>query len=142
MSDFEDIEHYWSEYEAVIAFTKAFDEEAVLDGQTYEPSPMIVPDTQVGFDSSGNFHAIEHFTAEALNNAITPHRWADYLQDALNSYISTFDYTVGASERDDIVQDIVAERMEAVDTTLEALQLEKALELWRIKYGRGYGIRK
>lgn len=111
-----------------------------LDGQTYEPSPCIIPDTQVGFDMSGSYHAIEHFTAEALNNAITPHRWANYLNDAMLSYISTFDYTVGASERDDIIQDIVSERMEQLDTTLEALQLEKALELWRQKYH--YGIRK
>lgn len=105
----------------------------------YHPFQEIVPDTRVGFDLDGHFHSIEHFTAEAINNIITPHRWADYLQDALTTYISTFDYTVGASERDDIVQDIVAERMEAVDTVEEALQLEEALEIWRRKYR--YGIR-
>lgn len=126
--------HQWTEQEAGIAFTQAF-----LEGQEYRPSPTIVPDNRVGFDETGNWHAIEHFNAEALNNVITPHRWADYLQDALTSYIATFDYTVGASERDDIVQDIVAERMEQVDSTLEALQLEKALEIWRQRYR--YGIR-
>lgn len=110
-----------------------------LDGQEYQPSPQIVPDSRVGFDLDGHFHSIEHFTAEAINNIITPHRWADYLNDALTTYISTFDYTVGASERDDIVQDIVAERMEAIDSVEEALQLEEALEIWRRKYH--YGIR-
>ena len=115
---------------------------ASLTEQEYCPFQQIIPDTQTGFDSSGDYHAIEHFTAEALNNAITPHRWADYLQDALNSYISTFDYTVGASERDDIVQDIVSERMENLDSMLERYQLEKALEIWRTSYGRGYRIRE
>lgn len=114
----------------------------VLDGQEYEPSPQIVPDTRVGFDANGHFHAVEHFTVEGLNNAITPFRWAEYLQDALTQYISAYEYTVGASERDDIVQDIVSERMEQLDSTLECLQLEKALELWRTTYGRGYRIRE
>lgn len=111
----------------------------VLDGQIYEPSPMIVPDTQIGFDIDGNFHSVEHFTAEALNNVITPFRWADYLQDALLNYIGNFEYTVGRSERDDIVQDIIAERMENLDTMAERQQLEEAYYIWQRKYR--YGIR-
>lgn len=111
----------------------------VLDGQIYEPSPMIVPDTQMGFDIDGHFHSVEHFTAEALNNVITPYRWADYLQDALLGYIGNFEYTVGRSERDDIVQDIIAERMENLDTMAERQQLEEAYYIWQRKYR--YGIR-
>jgi hypothetical protein len=110
--------------------------------QEYHPFQEIVPDTRQGFDINGDFHAVESFTLEGLGQAITPFRWRDYLQDALTQYISTFDYTVGASERDDIVQDIVSERMEACDTMLERYQLEKALELWRQSYGRGYRIRE
>lgn len=28
-----------------------------LDGQTYQPSPQIIPDTVEGFDMNGDFHA-------------------------------------------------------------------------------------
>lgn len=108
----------------------------------YSPFQEIVPDTRVGFDETGNWHAVEHFTVDGLSNAITPFKWAEYLQDALTQYVGNFEYTVGASERDDIVQDLVAERMEQLDSTLECLQLEKALEIWRTTYGRGYRIRE
>ncbi len=100
----------------------------------YEPSPQVVPDTRIGFDEFGNFHAVEHFTVEGLANAITPYRWASYLQDALEQYIRTSDYTVGLAERDDIVQDIVAERMESLDDQREINQLQEALEMWRRTY--------
>ena len=108
----------------------------------YHPFQEIVPDTRTGFDCDGQYHAVESFTLDGLSNAITPSRWAQYLQDALVQYVSNFEYTVGASERDDIVQDLVSERMESLDTMLERYQLEKALEIWRTSYGRGYKLQK
>ena len=108
----------------------------------YHPFQEIVPDTQTGFSLNGDYHAVESFTLEGLGSAITPHRWCQYLQDALTQYVSNFEYTVGASERDDIVQDLVSERMECLDSMLERYQLEKALEIWRTSYGRGYKLQK
>lgn len=105
-----------------------------LDGQEYQPSPQIVPDTRIGFDENGHFHAVEHFTLEAIQNAITPFRWAQYLQDAVEQFASTSDYTMGASDRDDFVQDLVSERMESLDSMEERYQLEEALEIWRKRY--------
>ena len=29
-----------------------------LDGQTYQPAPCVVPDTQTGYDLDGNFHCV------------------------------------------------------------------------------------
>lgn len=106
-----------------------------LDGQEYRPSPTIIPDVRVGFDEDGNFHTVQHFTQDRVGSAITPFRWARYLNDALMQYCSTFDYTVGRSEQDDIVQDIVSDRMERAATMEERYQLEEALEVWRVYYG-------
>jgi hypothetical protein len=106
-----------------------------LDGQEYQPAPQIVPDTQTGFDMAGDYHAVSSFSLEGLASAITPYRWASYLQDAVVQYCSTIDYTVGRSERCDIVQDIVSERMEAVHTMEERYALEDALQIWFRTYG-------
>lgn len=107
----------------------------------YHPFQEIIPDTQQGFDLNGDFHAVQSFTVEGLGNAITPFRWRDYLQDAITQLVSTYDYDVGANERYEIAERIVAERMEALDSNLEKLQLDKALEMWKETYGRGYRIR-
>ena len=74
---------------------------------------------------------------EGLGRAITPYRWASYLQDAVVQYISTMDYTFGASERWDIVQDIVSDRMERAATNEERMDLEDALQIWHRTYGNG-----
>ena len=124
--------HEWTEQEAGIAFTQAF-----LEGQEYHPSPTIIPDTRVGFDADGSFHAVEHFTIESIQSAITPFRWAQYLQDAVEQYASTSDYTMGASDRDDFVQDVISERMELLDSMEDRYMLEEALEIWRSRYHYG-----
>lgn len=105
--------------------------------QEYHAFQEIVPDVQTGFSLDGQYHAIPADTTayEGLGRAITPYRWANYLQDALEQYIGTFDYTVGNSERDDIVQDIVSDRMERAATMQERYQLEEALQVWRETYG-------
>lgn len=121
--------HEWTEQEAGIAFTQAF-----LEGQEYRPAPQIIPDTRVGFDEFGHFHVVEHLTVEGINRALTPFRWAQHLQDAVENYASTSDYTMGASDRDDFVQDLVSERMESLDSMEERYQLEEALEIWRKRY--------
>jgi len=108
-----------------------------LDGQEYRPAPQILPDIQEGFDINGDFHAVEQATIGGLGSAITPYRWASYLQDALQQYISTMDYTVGKSERWDIVQDIVSDRMERAATMEERYALEDALQVWYRSYGGG-----
>lgn len=107
-----------------------------LDGQDYHPAPQILPDTHEGFDENGDYHAIaQQVVSEGIGTAITPYRWASYLQDAVVQYCSTIDYTVGFSERYDIVQDIVTERMEALDSREERLDLEVALQIWFRTYG-------
>jgi hypothetical protein len=118
-----------------------------LDGQVYQPAPQIVPDTRTGYDLNGDYHAVpdvsgndEYNPLRGIGEAITPFRWRDYLQDAIRQYSSTCDYDMGAGEIDDLACQIVAERMDNCCTTLERYQLEKALELWRESYGRGYRI--
>jgi hypothetical protein len=107
--------------------------EPVLDGQVYAPAPQLIDDDHVGFDMNGNYHAIPS-ALEAVAKTITPYRWAHYLQDALTQYCSTFDYTVGLSERDDIVQDIVTDRMERALNQEEVQELDDALTIWRSVY--------
>lgn len=101
----------------------------------YSPFQEIIPDTQEGWDINGDFHAVSEFTRQAITNAITPYKWAEYLQDAVTQYCSTIDYTVGRSDRCDIVQDIVSERMEALDSMEERYALEDALQIWFRTYG-------
>ena len=107
----------------------------------YHAFQEIIPDTQTGFDAQGNYHAVEQTALEGLGQAITPFRWRDYLQDSIQQYMSTSDYDMGANEIYELASEIVAARMGALETNLERLQLEKALELWRESYGRGYRIR-
>jgi len=115
----------------------------VLDGQEYKPAPEVIPDTRTGYDQNGDYHAIptNKTALEGLKQAITPFRWRDYLQDAITQLVSTYDYDVGTNERYELAEQIVAERMEALDSNLEKLQLDKALELWKESYGRGYRLR-
>lgn len=109
--------------------------------QEYHAFQQILPDTQEGFDGEGDYHAIPTAKTayEGLGQAITPYRWASYLEDALQQYISTMDYTFGRSERWDIVQDIVSERMERAANMEERYALEDALQVWYRSYGGGNG---
>lgn len=71
----------------------------------------------------------------SLGRTIAPYRWATYLQDALQQYCSTSDYTVGRAEREDIVNQIVEERKARAFDDNEVRELDKALEIWRSVHG-------
>jgi hypothetical protein len=130
-------------------FFEEHEMEHVLDdylaNEEYHPFQIIVEDDREGFDENGDFHAVPNLekpenVRNALIRSITPHRWAEYLQDAVVQYCSTIDYTVGRSERCDIVQDIVSERMEACSTMQERYALEDALQIWFRVYGGGHDV--
>jgi hypothetical protein len=93
----------------------------------YYPSPYIVPDTQTGFDSEGNFHCVD---------AITPYRLALQIQEAIAAYAETSDYTVGQAERIDYATDIAMEWHN--NKTLDPPDLAwQALNHWFRIYGKG-----
>lgn len=108
----------------------------LLDGQTYHPSPIVVPDTQEGYDADGNFHCVD---VAGNDNAYTqmtmPYMIAVNLQAEVARYCSTSDYTLGESERHDIAMDIVNEWSEqnAFDPMDVAFE---GLNHWRRMYLR------
>jgi len=108
-----------------------------LDGQEYQPAPQIVPDTQEGYDLDGNYHALEQTAVEGLGQAITPYRWASYLEDAVQQLCQGNDYHTGRAERCDIAEQIFNDRLARAATEQEQIALHEALQVWYRSYGHG-----
>jgi len=108
-----------------------------LDGQEYRPAPQILPDIQEGFDINGDFHAIEQAAIGGLGSAITPYRWASYLEDAVQQLCQGNDYHTGRAERCDMAEQIFNDRMARAATEEEKISLQEALQVWYRSYGHG-----
>lgn len=67
-----------------------------------------------------------------VGSALTPYRWASYLEDAVVQYCQTSDYTVGDFERADVAQGIVNARLLDVDDEFERQQLYEAFQIWAV----------
>lgn len=74
---------------------------------------------------------------EGLGRAITPYRWASYLQDAVTQLCQDNDYHIGRAERCDMAEQILNERMERVATEQEKMDLQQAMQIWYRSYGYG-----
>lgn len=102
--------------------------------EEYYPSLKILPDVAEGFDLNGDYHAVEQTAIEALGQAITPYRWASYLQDAIVQLAESNDYHTGQAERFDMAIQIVNERLAQVDTEQEKANLLEAIQIWARSY--------
>lgn len=109
-----------------------------LHDQEYRPAPHIEPDTRTGFDERGDYHAIptDKTALRGLENAITPYRWASYLQDAVIQLCMGNDYHTGLAERRDMAEQILNERLERAGSEQEKASLYQAMQIWYRSYGR------
>ena len=110
--------------------------EPELDGQEYQPSPQIVPDSRTGFDLSGDYHCPDLAGEDLAYTKMTmPYMIAVNLQAEVARYCSTSDYTVGEDERHMIAMDIVNEWSE--QNAFDPIDLAfEGLNHWRRMYLR------
>jgi hypothetical protein len=73
---------------------------------------------------------------EGLGHAITPYRWASYLEDAVQQLCMGNDYYTGRAERCDMAEQILNDRLERAATKLEKASLYEAMQVWYRSYGR------
>jgi hypothetical protein len=103
-------------------------------GLVYHPAPITVEDTSTGWDDDGNYHVVPDVAGRdnAYEERLRPYRWARWLNDAVIEYCSTSDYNIGSTERGDIAEDLVNQKIEANGLTTEEGQL--FLAYWRRAY--------
>lgn len=108
-----------------------------LDGQEYQPSPQILPDTRTGYDQDGNYHAISNDAGmHTMHTPNFPYRLAAQIQESIVMQAEQNDYMVGRAERHDMAFDIAYDWFNNRTVEPPELALE-ALHYWQRIYGRG-----
>ena len=100
--------------------------ELPFEAPEYHPSPQIVPDDHEGYDSEGNYHALD---------TASPYRWAAYLNSLVIEQVQMWDYTVSVTDREDMATDIIDNLVNQNAFDPPSLAFD-ALVVWRSIYGR------
>lgn len=98
-----------------------------LDGQEYQPSPYIEPDTRTGFDEAGNYHF-------DIRPDI-PYRIAQEIADFVIRQASMSDHDISLSERDEIASGYILHLIDQNAFTDDMVAFQ-ALQIWRVQNGR------
>ena len=113
--------------------------ETPLDGQEYQPAPCVIPDTRMGYDLDGNYHAV-------LNGAALDPRIPEYNADErrrittlshhlIQSIIQELPEPYGTVGRADTVWEILADLED--DNGLYPMEFNSLFDLFVRNYNGG-----